>query len=147
MDHLAQFYAALDELEQRLGGKRTLAECHGREDVGIVETGLFLRNHLPPDAEVLALEIGVLGYFGERRILDYGALVSPRFTAAKFTGTRPRLVAELLPDYIVDIEHNTMIGEVLEQPELAGRYVEIASFTDVGFAHGAVRVLERRDPP
>ena len=54
------------------------------------ETGLFLRNHLPPDAEVLALEIGVLGYFGERRILDYGALVSPRFTAAKFTGTRPR---------------------------------------------------------
>ena len=78
--------------------------------------------------------------------MDLGALVSPQFPAAKFADRRPELVVELAPDYIVDIEHNTMIGEVVEHPEIAGRYDVVAAFNDADFGHGEVRLLERREP-
>jgi hypothetical protein len=84
---------------------------------------------------------------GERPILDYGALVSPRFTAAKFSGTLARLAAELQPKVIVAIAGNTMIGELLEQPEISGRYVETATFKEPGFQPDAVTVWARVDAP
>lgn len=105
----------------------------------------YLSEHAPAEAEVLALEIGVLGYLAPCRILDLGALVSPRFTAAKFTGRRAELAAEIAPDFIVDIERNTMLREVVDQPALAGRYETAATFTDEAFGHGEVRLLRRLD--
>lgn len=106
-------------------------------------TGRFIRDRLPPRPEVLALEIGVLGYLCECRILDYGALVSPRFTAAKFTGRRPQLVAELEPEYVVAIEHNTMLAAAVERLELRRRYDVVAIFRDSDFGQGEVRLLKR----
>lgn len=102
--------------------------------------GEHLAQHTEPGATVLALEIGIVGYFGERPILDYGALVSPRFTAAKFAKTRPGLAVELAPDVIVAITGNLMIGEVLEQPEISERYIETATFEDAHFMPGSVTV-------
>lgn len=104
-----------------------------------------IRAEVPPDAEVLALEIGVLGYLADRRILDLGGLVSPRFTAAKFTGGRADLAAEIAPEYIVHVERNTMLREVVEHPGLKDRYRVVAAFADEGFPHGEVRLLERTD--
>lgn len=106
--------------------------------------GYFLRDRVPAEAEVLALEIGVLGYVGQRRILDLGALVSPIFAEAKFKGTRAQLAAELEPDFIVAIDHPLM-AEVLAQPAIQTGYRKIASWDDTLPGGGGVRILERVD--
>lgn len=102
----------------------------------------YVRENVPQESEVLAMEIGVFGYFSERRILDLGALVSPRFTEAKFTGSRPRLVAELEPAYILAGRRDPLMRQVLEHEGVRGRYEEVARFTD---GEAAVRLLRRRD--
>lgn len=108
--------------------------------------GRYIRHHVPPEDEVLALEIGVLGYEAERRILDVGALVSPHFTAAKLSGTRPQLVAELAPPWVVTIEGNRMIEDILARPDLRGRYQPVASFSHPDWGRTEVRLLQRRPP-
>ncbi len=50
-------------------------------DACFAGTGRWLRENTPPDAVVAALDIGALGYAGERRILDLAGLVSPRVRA------------------------------------------------------------------
>ncbi len=106
------------------------------------EAGAYVREHVDPTSEVLAMEIGVFGYFGERRILDLGALVSPRFTEAKFSDSRPQLVAQLQPAYILAGRRDPLMRQVLEHEGVRGRYEEVARFTDAG---AVVRLLRRRD--
>ncbi len=53
-----------------------------RRDVRIIETEMvatakWVAAHTPPEALVAAHDIGALGYFGERRLLDLAGLVSP----------------------------------------------------------------------
>ena len=53
-----------------------------QRDVQIIETEMvvtaqWIEQHTPPDALVAAHDIGALGYFGERNILDLAGLVSP----------------------------------------------------------------------
>jgi hypothetical protein len=105
-------------------------------------TGNYIRSHLPPDTEVLAIEIGVLGYYCERRILDYGALISPSFATAKLQGARAQLVARLMPDAIVDVPINTTLSEAISQPKLRERYVEVATFTHPDY-RGKIVLLVR----
>jgi hypothetical protein len=43
----------------------------------MVAVARWLNEHTPPDALVAAHDIGAIGYFGERRLLDLAGLVSP----------------------------------------------------------------------
>jgi arabinofuranosyltransferase len=45
--------------------------------IGYVRMGEWLRDHSEPHDVVAAYEIGALGYYGERRIVDHVGLVSP----------------------------------------------------------------------
>jgi arabinofuranosyltransferase len=47
-------------------------------DDRLIGVGEWLRDHTPPDALVAAHEVGAVGYYGERRILDTAGLVTPR---------------------------------------------------------------------
>jgi hypothetical protein len=108
------------------------------------EVAKFVQDHVDPGSEVLAMEIGVLGYFGERRILDLGALVSPRFTEAKFTDSRPQLVAELQPTWIVAGRPDPLMSEVLAEEGIRGHYEEMGRFTEKSIG-AEVRVLRRKE--
>ena len=64
------------------GPVRAHADSFGR---GVREcfagTGEWLRENTPPGATVAALDIGAIGFVGERRILDLAGLVSPEILA------------------------------------------------------------------
>jgi hypothetical protein len=44
----------------------------------LIPFGRWLAAHAPPEASVAAPDIGAIGYFGERRVIDVGGLVTPR---------------------------------------------------------------------
>lgn len=94
-----------------------------------------------PDERVLAAEIGVLGYTLDQPILDYGALVSPQFAAAKFDGTRDELALRLRPEWVVLAPGGLMAGL---RGALADDYVTVATLPVTGHPGRAVRVLRRR---
>jgi hypothetical protein len=111
--------------------------------VAYAAAGDYLRSHAPPDATVLAFEIGALGYHADRRILDYGGLVSPEFAAAKFTGRRGALAARLRPDYVVFLDGFADVEALVRGPQAAGRYELERSFGSAGGR--AARVYRRVD--
>lgn len=106
------------------------------------QAGSYVREHVDPSSEILAMEIGGFGYFGQRRILDLAGLVSPRFTAAKLAGDRPGLVAELQPAYILAGRADPLMEQVLHHEGIRGRYTEVTRFTE---GKALVRLLRRRD--
>ncbi len=74
----------------------------------LIPWGRWLRAHTPPATVVATPDIGALGYFGERRIVDLGGLVTPQMVpylgreswedaAAAF-----RFASFSRPDYVVD---------------------------------------------
>jgi hypothetical protein len=47
---------------------------------GFERMGLWVRDNAEPDAVVAAYEVGALGYFGDRRVVDYFGLITPAIT-------------------------------------------------------------------
>jgi arabinofuranosyltransferase len=58
-----------------------------------VTIGHWLAANTPPDAVVAATDIGAVGYFGQRRVLDLEGLTSPEIT-------RRRRMGEPIPPYL-----------------------------------------------
>jgi hypothetical protein len=66
-----------------------LAYLHRTNDgrMGIYRTvGEWLRVHTPPDASIGTLEVGIIGYYAERRMIDFAGLLQPA-TARHLTST------------------------------------------------------------
>lgn len=106
------------------------------------QIGEWLSRNTPSDSSVAMVEVGIIGYYSERRVVDILGLVSPG--NAESLGDR-RLDAWLLrddPDFIVVHaplwpHENGVIGAVRQ-----GRYQVSGSFAFPGFA-----LLERADRP
>jgi len=74
------------------------------------DTGRWLRQHLPPDATVGTLEVGLIGYYAHRNVVDFAGLLQPDaateadhskgldgIAAEAFSRYRPDFVAMLRP--------------------------------------------------
>ncbi len=48
--------------------------------------GVWLRADAPPDASIGTLEVGIIGYYAERRMIDFAGLLQPD-TAHQLTPT------------------------------------------------------------
>jgi len=77
-------------------------------DRGPVEIGRWLRANAAPGAVVATPDIGAIGFYGERRILDVGGLVTPEMAPILARHDLPEIMAGGLyeqvgrPDYVVD---------------------------------------------
>lgn len=65
------------------------------------EVGGWLRHHTPPSSVVAAWEIGAIGYYSERPILDYLGLITPAAQEYVARGDYSWWVRERPPDYVV----------------------------------------------
>ena len=68
--------------------------------------GLWLRERTPPDASVGALEVGIIGYYAERRIVDFGGLIQPEVArqltpATSYDEAAVWAADRYRPDYLV----------------------------------------------
>jgi hypothetical protein len=64
-----------------LGGQlNTLNALRSIPDARIAlyrDVGVWLNQHTPPDARIGALEIGIIGYYAERPMIDFAGLIQP----------------------------------------------------------------------
>ena len=73
--------------------------------------GEWLRDHTPPDANVGTLEVGMIGYYSQRRMIDFAGLIQPQVSnqlTAQTTYEDAALwaVEHYRPDYLVLHENN-----------------------------------------
>jgi hypothetical protein len=77
-------------------------------DRGPAEIGRWLKAHAAPGALVATPDIGAIGFYGERRVLDLGGLVTPAMAAILARHEIHEVIAGALyesiarPDYLVD---------------------------------------------
>lgn len=106
-----------------------------------------LRATTPSGAVVASMEIGALGYYSARPVLDLVGLVDPEVVAARRAGRLPELVAERSPEHILVPPPflGRELGEVMRHPAIRRRYRPAARFFDPGYRHDPVVLYRRVD--
>ena len=74
----------------------------------LIHWGKWFADHSSQDAEIAAPDIGAIGYYSQRRVLDLAGLVTPRMIPLLEQSTPEDVVADLRfasfarPDYLID---------------------------------------------
>ena len=78
------------------------------------QVGEWLREHTPSHGSVATIEIGIIGYYAERKIIDTMGLVTPGMTAhlQSWLQTLQYAVSRYQPDYAVTLPHTAWDGMV-----------------------------------
>ncbi|MCC6453953.1 MAG: hypothetical protein IT328_03345 [Caldilineaceae bacterium] len=73
----------------------------GARDQAYRQVGHWLNENTPPDATVLLVEVGTIGYFSKRRIIDLAGLVTYELRNLSKQRTYREAVDVLRPDYVI----------------------------------------------
>ncbi len=95
--------------------------------------GQWLAASTTPDSRVGALEVGVIGYYGGRPMVDFAGLIQPEVartfeTGGGYEAAARRAVAVYRPAYLVNQE--TAMPLISNDPDLAARCAVVAEFPD-----------------
>jgi hypothetical protein len=92
------------------------------------EIGLFLSTHTEPTATVAAEDIGYMGYYSKRRILDRDGLVSPETIPYNRDGRYLDLLLDKRPEYVVAAVVSSSTP-FMEDPRFTSTYSELRRFS------------------
>ncbi len=76
------------------------------------QVGEWLREHIPPDASVATIEIGIIGYYAERKTVDTMGLVTPDVAAhlQSWLQSLQYAISRFRPDYAVTLPQTAWEG-------------------------------------
>jgi hypothetical protein len=135
--------ALVPGLYAQLEQTRTYAGMNPAEHL-YVQAGNWLRVNTPPDASVGYFEIGRVGYYAQRRLIDPLGLVDPNIIHAVRQRDLPWAYREYRPDYIIYNEQfEGWFRKMLKEPWFRDEYREIESITFPGYPVALV-VYERQ---
>jgi len=86
------------------------------------DLGLWLQKNTPPESSVAVSDIGAIGYFSERRIIDMFGLIDThlaRVGGKQHHKTDPDYVLARNPDYVVLVRTEGQSGGYLRLPDAA----------------------------
>lgn len=107
--------------------------------------GAWLRDQTPIAASVGVMEIGIIGYYSERRIVDLLGLLQPEVAAA--IGRRDIFwsIPHMLPDYLVLTAINPLYSyDLLADPWFGAMYTQVATLDDPRFRGSPIAIYRRQ---
>lgn len=110
-----------------------------------INTGHWLSANTPPDASIGYFEIGFMGYYARRAIIDPVGLVNPGVADNVARGDLTWAYREYRPDYIVHNQYIFVpqIGKMLAESWFTQQYREIARVNQ----QGAEMIIYQRTTP
>lgn len=130
-------YAQLRQTH-RLAGANPAEQLYER-------TGRWLAANTPADASVGYFEIGRVGYYAQRTVIDPLGLVNPGVAPNLASGDLTWGYRHYQPDYIIYHEHFAgWFGSMLSEPWFAEAYTEVARIEQPGFT--SLVVYQRTSP-
>lgn len=131
-----------------LGDQRAfIARTHGPEVSGCYRAiAAWLRSSTPPSARVAIPEVGYVGYFSDRRVLDLAGLCSPEVIPYLRRRAYEAVVQDFRPEYVVLTTegHRPLHNTISQSAWFRSHYVVRAQFPYRGSAYV---IWERADPP
>ncbi len=111
-------------------------------------SGEWLRANTPPNSSIGTLEVGIIGFYAQRRVIDFAGLLQPDVTQQirrESTYDDLALYAwnTYSPDYLAILDG--MFGGIRETARFKAACVEVARIKDP--AHPATLVIHRCTPP
>ncbi len=111
------------------------------------ESGQWLRDNTPPEAVIGVAEVGQLGYYAERTMIDYLGLIQPEVAQAVRRRDIYWWLPRFMPDYLVLSEADgvpSLYGYSLENVDwFQVCYAEVARFTDSRYLRSPLVVYQR----
>lgn len=98
------------------------------------EIGLWLRDATGPEATVGALEVGIIGYYSERTMIDFAGLLQPEVSrqltrSSTYQDSAAWAIQRYAPDYVV--LHSTGFSGVSDSDWFKAQYGLIRRFSDL----------------
>ncbi|MEM4724029.1 MAG: DUF2079 domain-containing protein [Candidatus Hadarchaeum sp.] len=109
--------------------------------------GEWLKEHTPPDALIGVTEVGVIGYYAERTMVDFLGLIRPEVARALQSGNIQWALLYYQPDYVVLTRVNPLYSYDVRADEwFKAAYTSVQIFEDERFWGSPVTIYERRVP-
>jgi hypothetical protein len=83
-------------------------------DDRLIEVAEWVRANTPPSALVAVHEVGAIGFFADRRVLDTAGLVTPEALPYVIEGRVPELIREMRPRYYVSSGDDRIDRQVMD---------------------------------
>jgi len=110
-----------------------------------LEVARWLQTHTPPDSSVALLEIGIIGFYSDRTVVDTMGLVSPEMVGhlGNWLQTLQFAVNHYWPDYVVALQRTAWVG-VVHEPWFEEAYVLEATIKNSADPVAPVHIYRRR---
>ena len=109
--------------------------------------GEWLAANTPADADVGVTEVGVMGYYSQRRMVDFLGLLRPAVAEALARGDTAWALFHYQPDYLALTEVNPLYSYDIRRDEwFRAAYKPVEQFADERFWGGPVTVYQRVIP-
>ncbi len=109
--------------------------------------GRWLHDHTPPEAMVGVTEVGVIGYYAQRPMVDFLGLLEPEVARAVARGDLYWAVVYYQPDYLALTAISPLVAyDLRADPWFQSAYTPVQSFEDPRFWGSPVTVYRRRVP-
>jgi hypothetical protein len=114
--------------------------------VGVYQqAGLWLRDHTPADAVVGVTEVGIIGYYAERTMVDFLGLLEPEVAQALGRGDLYWALLRYQPDYLALTAISPLYAyDLRADPWFQVAYAPLQTFSDPRFWGSPVTVYQRR---
>jgi len=94
------------------------------------QIGLWLKDKSQPKDTILVGDIGYIGYYSERHILDWMGLVSPKVIPYHKNGIPEKVVLDFRPEYIVLGEYDYLFPLLTNQNWFSRMYQQAQVFSE-----------------
>lgn len=118
----------------------------GVQSATYVEVGRWLREHTPSDSSVAMIEIGIIGYYSDRTIVDTMGLVSPDMLGhlEGWLQTLQFAINHYWPDYVVALQRTAWDG-IVNEPWFKEAYRFETQIENAGDPRAPATVYRRRE--
>ena len=111
------------------------------------QVGEWLKAHTPEDAVVGVTEVGVIGYYAGRTMVDFLGLLRPEVAQALRSGNVNWALLHYQPDYVVLTRVNPLYSyDIRADQWFKLAYEPVQVFDDTRFWGGPVTVYQRQTP-
>jgi hypothetical protein len=112
------------------------------------QVGQWLREKTGPEETVGMMEVGIIGYYSQRRVVDFLGLIQPEIARALSYRNLYWAIPHYLPDYIVLTRQNPLYSYYLGEDQWFKKaYIPVKIFADQRFYAGPVTVYKRKSAP
>jgi len=107
--------------------------------------GLWLRENTPPTATVGYFEIGFVGYYSQRTLVDAVGLVNPSVSERVAAGNFKWAYLRYRPDYLIvnPVRWYDRIGNIREDNWFDDAYREVAAIEEPGYFDAPLTIYEK----